>query len=90
MTGRTRPGAGRGAVVDEVRMPPGLGALLLAALAIGILMLAVQLWLLTVSLDLYLGGHGDGVLSLAVVSGAIFVGGLLALRLLSGGQAPRR
>lgn len=71
-------------------MPPGVGALLLAALAIGILMLAVQLWLLTVSLDLYLGGHSGGVLSLAVVSGAIFVGGLLALRLLSGGQAPRR
>ncbi len=90
MTGQTRPGARPGDAAGEPRTPPGLRALLLAALALGILMLAVQLWLLTVSLDLYLGGRGGEVVSLAIVSGAIFLGGLLALRLLSVGERPRR
>lgn len=90
MTGKTRAGERPGDAVDEARTPPGLESLLLAALAIGILMLAVQLWLLTVSLDLYLGGRGDEVVSLAIISGVIFLGGLLALRLLAAGRRPRR
>jgi hypothetical protein len=42
-------------------------------------LLGVQLWLLTVALDLYLGGQGGQVWSLALVSGLIFLGGLAVL-----------
>jgi hypothetical protein len=59
-----------------------------AGLAIGILLLAIQLWLLTVALDLFLGGHGDQVWSLALVSGLIFVGGLAVLWILR--RRPRK
>jgi len=59
--------------------PPGQAPVVAAGLAIGILLLAVQLWLLTVGLDLYLGGRGDQVWSLALVSGLIFLGGLVVL-----------
>lgn len=91
MTGRARSARERGRDADDaLRTPPGLQALLLAALSIGILMLAMQLWLLTVSLDLYLGGRGEGLWILALVSGVIFLGGLLALRLLWRGASPRR
>ncbi len=90
MSGRTRPGVKPGDIVDEARIPPGLRSLMLAALGLGILMLAIQLWLLTVSLDLYLGGRGGEVTTLALISGVIFLGGLLTLRLLSRGERPRR
>lgn len=53
-----------------------------AALAIGIILMGIQLWLLTVALDLFLAGRGDQVWQQAIVSGAIFAGGLLILRLL--------
>jgi hypothetical protein len=66
---------------------PGQAPIVAAGLAIGILLLAVQLWLLTVALDLYLAGHGDQVWSLALVSGLIFLGGLLVLWIL--GRRPR-
>lgn len=69
--------------VQEERPPlPGRQALLLAALLIGFLLMGLQLWLLTVALEMYLGGHGDGIWLLAVASGLVFAGGLLALRLL--------
>jgi hypothetical protein len=42
-------------------------------------MLALQLWLLTTALDLYLAGDGDVVWQLAIVSGFFFAGGVLAL-----------
>jgi hypothetical protein len=64
------------------RAPPGRQALLLTALVIGFLLLAIQLWLLTVALDLYLGGSGDEIWLLALVSGFVFLGGLLALQLI--------
>ncbi len=73
-------------VVDEPPLP-GQAPLVGAALAIGILLLAIQLWLLTVALDLFLGGSGGRVWLLAAVSGAIFVGGLLVLWVL--GRRPR-
>lgn len=86
MTGRARSRTERSRNIElEIATPPGLQALLLAALAIGILMLSLQLWLLTVSLDLFLAGRGGEVWSLAFVSGLIFIGGLVALRLLSRG-----
>jgi hypothetical protein len=68
--------------------PPGRQALLLAALVVGLLLMGIQLWLLTVALDMYLGGAGGGVWVLALISGLVFLGGLLALRLLE--RAPRR
>jgi hypothetical protein len=62
--------------------PPGQAPIVAAGLTIGILLLGVQLWLLTVALDLYLAGKGGQVWSLALVSGAIFLGGLVVLRVL--------
>ena len=62
--------------------PPGRVAVVLTGLAIGILLMGIQLWLLTVALDLYLSGGGSGVLVLALISGLIFLGGLFVLRLL--------
>lgn len=62
--------------------PPGRIAVVLTGLAIGILLMGIQLWLLTISLDLYLSGGGSGVLVLALISGLIFLGGLFMLRLL--------
>jgi hypothetical protein len=60
--------------------PPGLSAMVLAGLVIGILLLGIQLWLLTIALDLYLDGSGGGIWLLALFSGLVFVGGLLVLR----------
>jgi hypothetical protein len=62
----------------------GQGPVLSAALAIGILLLAIQLWMLTVALDLYLGGRGDRIWQLTLGSFVVFVGGVLSIRLLSG------
>jgi hypothetical protein len=70
--------------------PPGQMTLVLAGLAIGLLLMAIQLWLLTIALDLYLAGAGARIWQLALVSGAIFLGGLLMLRLLSRGPRVRR
>jgi hypothetical protein len=67
--------------------PPGQGPIVLAALLIGILLMGMQLWLLTVALDLYLAGKGREIWQLALVSGVIFLGGLLMTRFL--GRRPR-
>jgi hypothetical protein len=63
--------------------PPGQVAVVLAGLAIGILLMGIQLWLLTIALDLYLAGHGTNIWLLAIISGLIFLGGLLVLRVLT-------
>ena len=79
---------GEGLEVGEDRSPPpGQLAVVMAALMIGLLMMGTQLWLLTVALELHLSGHGRQVWLLALVSGAIFAGGVLILRLL--GRRPR-
>ena len=62
-------------------------AVVLAALTIGILLMGIQLWLLTVALELYLAGEGDRVWQLALLSGALFLGGLAMLGLL--GRPPQ-
>lgn len=62
--------------------PPGQMALVMTGLSIGILLLSIQLWLLTIALELYLAGAGERVWLIALVSGAIFAGGLLMLRVL--------
>ncbi len=59
---------------------PGRQALLLAALLIGLVLMGLQLWLLTVALDMYLAGEGESLWLLALVSGLVFAGGLLAWR----------
>lgn len=66
----------------DVRPTPGQQAVVMAALAIGLLLMGIQLWLLTVALELYLAGEGERGWLLALVSGLIFVGGLWMLRLL--------
>ncbi|MCK6529671.1 hypothetical protein L6R50_19670 [Myxococcota bacterium] len=67
--------------------PPGQDAVLSAGLTIGALMLGLQLWILTVALDLYLGGQGEAVWGLAAASAGVFGGGLLILWAL--GRRPR-
>ena len=59
---------------------PGEDAVVQAALTIGIILMGIQLWLLTVALDLYLGGRGHEVWQLAAASGAVFAGGMMMLR----------
>lgn len=76
-------GAVRGADNPEDRLqPPGQLAVVMAALMLGLLLMGIQLWLLTVALELFLGGHGRQVWLLALVSGLIFLGGLLVLNVL--------
>lgn len=67
----------------ERRLPPGRVAVVLAALAIGILLMSIQLWLLTIALDLYLSGGEISIWLLVVISGLVFLGGLLVLRVLN-------
>jgi hypothetical protein len=66
---------------------PGQQALVMALLLIGVMFMGIQLWVLTVALELYLSGEGARVWWLALVSGGIFLGGLFVLRLL--GRRPR-
>ena len=68
--------------MPAISPPPGQQAVVLAALFIGLLLLGIQLWLLTVALDRYLSGAGQDIWVLPVLSGLIFCGGLLALRFL--------
>ena len=69
---------------DMGRTPPaGLSAIFMAGLAIGVLLLGIQLWLLTLALDLYLSGQTANTWELLLISGLVFVGGVLLLRLLS-------
>jgi hypothetical protein len=69
------------------RPRPGQGPIVGAALAIGVLLMGIQLWLLTVALDLYLAGKATQVWGIAAVSGLIFLGGLVVLWVL--GRRPR-
>src|SRR5690606_24454661 len=68
---------------SQRRLVPGREALLISALVFGLLMLGIQLWLLTVALELYLAGDGDHVWGIAVGSGLLFLGGLFAVWRLS-------
>lgn len=68
---------------DNPSPAPGRLAVLMAALLVGLLLMGMQLWLLTVALDLYLGGQGRQIWLLALVSGAIFLGGVVMLKVLS-------
>lgn len=79
------PGYGGGLDHDESGdspPPPGQGPIIMAGLSIGVLLMGIQLWVLTVALNLLLAGNGSGIWSLALLSGLIFLGGLLMLWLL--------
>ncbi|HEX6535007.1 MAG TPA: DUF6755 family protein [Gemmatimonadaceae bacterium] len=67
---------------------PGEEGVVSLGLGIGILLMSVQLWLLTLALNLYLLGDRRGTVIAAIVSGLIFLGGLLMLRVLK--RAERR
>ncbi|MBA2287377.1 MAG: hypothetical protein H0W02_18045 [Ktedonobacteraceae bacterium] len=70
--------------------PPGQAAIILAGFAIGVVLLGIQLWLLTVALDLYLSGRSMNVWLLAVISGVVFLGGLLLLFMRTRARRVRR
>jgi hypothetical protein len=67
----------------ERRPPPGWDALLLAAVVIGVVLLGIQLWLLTVALEIYLAGERSGLWVIVLCSGIVFIGGLFAVRVMS-------
>lgn len=80
--------------VREQRMrnspPPGEAGLLGAALAIGMLLMGLQLWILTVALDAF-QRHNDGqVYALAGISALIFLGGAAMLWILRRRPTVRR
>jgi hypothetical protein len=57
------------------REPTWEGPLLLMALTIGLFLMGLQLWLLTLAFNLYLAGDQGRVVVAAVISGLIFLGG---------------
>lgn len=65
-----------------VSPPPGEGALLSAAVAIGILLMGVQLWILTVALEQFERHHYGEVYALTGISALIFAGGVAMLWML--------
>lgn len=62
--------------------PPGHHGLVMLGLSMGIVLMAIQLWLLTLAFNLYLLGDRRGTLTAAIVSGLVFLGGLAMLRVL--------
>ncbi len=66
---------------------PGQLDIVTAALVVGFLLLGIQLWLLTVALDMYLSGAGRDLWGLVAGSGVIFLGGVGVVWLL--GRRPR-
>ena len=82
-------GAPERIVDDPARRPPvGQSGLVTLGLAIGLLLVTIQLWLLTIAFDLYLEGTRGPTVGVALWSGLVFLGGLLMLRLIS--RRPRR
>jgi len=65
-----------------MRPAPGQGGLVMLGLSVGILLMSVQLWLLTLAFNLYLSADRRGTLIAAIASGGIFLGGLLMLLVL--------
>jgi hypothetical protein len=78
------PSAAQAHPDDASDRPPAPGqlAMIMAGLAIGLLLMGIQLWLITVALDLYLAGEGRQIWQLGLISGAIFLGGLAILGVL--------
>lgn len=69
---------------DTDRVPPaGRSAMFMAGLSIGIMLMGIQLWLLTLALELYLSGQSENTWQLVLISGLVFLGGIWLMRLLS-------
>lgn len=79
---------GRQAIAPERRPPPGQAGLAMLGLSIGIMLMGIQLWLLTLAFDLYMLDEDTDAVLAAVFSGLVFLGGLIMLRLLD--RRPRR
>lgn len=76
-----------------VRRPalPGQMVLILTGLAIGLLLMGIQLHLLSSAIDHYLSGLNSQIWLLVLASGAIFLGGLVILWVLRWQlRAPRK
>lgn len=58
------------------RPAPGQNGVVMLGLSVGIVLMAIQLWLLTLAFNLYLSGERGRTLIAAIVSGAIFTGGV--------------
>ena len=67
------------AEVPGRRPLPGQDVIIILGLAIGLLLMALQLWLLTLAFDLYLAGKRGDTLIVALFSGLVFLGGLVML-----------
>ncbi len=66
---------------DQEPRHPGQSAIAMTGLLVGLVMMGIQLWLLTLAFDLYLSGERGATLLAAGCSGLIFLGGLFVLRL---------
>jgi hypothetical protein len=72
-----------GATTATPRRPtPGQAVLVTLGLAVGLLLMAIQLWLLTLAFDLYRAGERRETVGVAAGSGLIFLGGLVMWRVL--------
>ena len=78
----------RQAIAPERRPPPGQAGLAMLGLAIGIMLISIQLWLLTLAFDLYMFDEDTDAVLATAFSGLVFLGGLAMLRLLD--RRPRR
>lgn len=67
---------------------PGRSSVAFLGLMLGLVLMAIQLWLLTLAFDLYLAGERAETVWVAIVSGLIFLGGLGILWFLD--HRPRR
>jgi hypothetical protein len=81
-----------GATTSERERLPAVGqhGLATLGLALGLLLVAIQLWLLTIAFDLYLEGERGKTVGVAIASGLVFLGGLGMLRLLDRKPGRRR
>ena len=69
---------------------PGQNGLVMLGLSVGILLMSVQLWLLTLAFNLYLSGERGRTLIAAIASGGIFAGGLVMVWVLRRSARRRR
>jgi len=70
------------AIAPERRPPPGQAGIALFGLAVGIMLISIQLWLLTLAFDLYMLKQDTDAILAAAASGLVFLGGLAMLRIL--------
>lgn len=65
------------------------GPVVLLGLGIGILLMGLQLWLLTVAFDLYRAGKNSETVVASIISGCVFLGGVVMLLVLTRGPSRR-